>query len=114
MPLASLCLVFLSASFLFSFVSLYISVKYCSVDYRPPARWTTVFLVACHCIIYVCNLILKCGKINWFVSLDGCKRIAAWFMLSSLTLHVMYRFNILEICLYSLAFSNTRKATICN
>jgi len=40
-------------------------VKYCSVDYRPPASWTSVFLVACHCIIYVCNLILKCGKINW-------------------------------------------------
>jgi len=81
MPLVALCLVFLSASFLFfSFLSLYISVKYRSVDYhyRPPVDWTTVFLVACHCIIYICNLILKCGKINWLivrvvVNCSGCQ-----------------------------------------
>jgi len=66
-----LCLLLLSVLFFcllvfFSFVSLYISMKYCSVDYRPPASWTSLYLVACHCIIYVCNLILKCGKMNWW------------------------------------------------
>jgi len=28
-----------------------LSMKYCCVDYRPPASWTSVFLVACHCTI---------------------------------------------------------------
>ena len=42
-----------------------------------------VFLVACHCIIYVCNLTLICGKINWWIDW--------WFLFSCRAYYLVYR-----------------------